>query len=53
MTLRKKIVLSNVFMIIFPIVLMLAFWTGYVHHDNGTNLKPINRASEGGKAALI
>ena len=48
MTLRKKIVLSNIFMVVVPVAMILVFWTGYVHFGNGTWLKPINRASDGG-----
>lgn len=47
MTLRKKIILSNILTVILPIILILMIWAGYVHLGNGAYLKPINRASDG------
>ena len=48
MTLRKKIILSNILTVILPIILILMIWAGYVHLGNGAYLKQINRASDGG-----
>ncbi len=45
MTLRKRIVLSNILTVVLPIVLILAVWAGYVHFGN-TGLKRIHRSSE-------
>ncbi len=48
MTLRKKIVLSNILTVVLPIVVAFIIWTGYVHFNSGSYLRPIRRASEGG-----
>ncbi len=46
MTLRKKLILSDLLMVVLPVALILAVWTGYVHWGSGTHLKPINRSSD-------
>ena len=48
MTLRKKIILSNILTVVLPIALILMIWAGYVHWGNSAYLKPINRAPDGG-----
>lgn len=48
MTMRKKIIFSNILMVVLPIALILMIWVGYVHWGNGAYLKPINRALDGG-----
>ncbi len=44
MSLRKKIILSNLATIIIPIVLILLIWTGYIYFGDVSSLKQINRA---------
>ncbi len=48
MTLRRKIVLSNILAVVLPILLIVIIWAGYVRWGNSAWLKPINRASDGG-----
>ncbi len=48
MTLRKKMILSNVLTVVLPAAMLLVLWTGVVHFSSGAYLKPIQRASEGG-----
>ncbi len=48
MTLRKKIVLSNIMMVFMPIVLLVIIWGGYLHFGSGNDFRQISRASEGG-----
>ncbi len=47
MTLRKKILLSSILMVVLPLLLILVFWTGYLAFNKGESLKPINRSSFG------
>lgn len=44
MSLRKKIILSNVITIIIPVVLILLIWTGYIYFGDVVSLKQVNRA---------
>ncbi len=48
MTLRKKMILSNVLTVVLPAAMLLILWAGVVRFSSGTYLKPIRRASEGG-----
>ncbi len=46
MTLRKKILLSNIFMVIIPIIFTITIWGLYIFFNNGIWLKSINWASK-------
>lgn len=46
MTLRKRIILSNICMVVVPILFTLTIWTIYVYFNDGSWVKPINRASK-------
>ncbi len=46
MTLRKKILVSSVLLVVLPVILILAAWTAFVHLNKGTELKPIHRSAE-------
>ena len=48
MTLRKKILFSNLFMVFVPLTLMLLLWGGWLCLNGGPWFKPIARASETG-----
>ncbi len=45
MSLRKKIILSNIMTIAIPIVLIVLIWAGYVYFGDVVYLKQINRAA--------
>ncbi len=48
MSLKKKIAISSILMVVIPVLLILVIWTGYVRWGGGGYLKAINRSSEGG-----
>ncbi len=48
MTLRKKIILSNILTIILPVTVILVLWAGYVIFSGGAGMKSISRSSDRG-----
>ncbi len=46
MTLRKKILLSNIFMVIVPIIFTITVWKLYIFFNDGVWLKSINWAAD-------
>ncbi len=48
MTLRKKIILSNILAVFVPLLLILSISAVYMHWSNSAYLKPISRASGNG-----
>ncbi len=48
MTLRRKIILSNLFMIVIPVILLFVLWGSWLTLNGGAGLRPISRASKDG-----
>ncbi len=46
MTLRKKILLSNILMVIIPIIFTISIWGLYIFYNDGLLIKSINWSSE-------